>query len=35
VSEVFHPGASREEIVAKLARLAKMARAARDKEGLG
>ena len=35
VSEVFHPGASREEIVTKLARLAKVARAARDKEGLG
>ena len=34
VSEVFHPGASREEIVSKVAALARAARAARDREGL-
>ncbi len=32
VREIFHPGASREEIVSKVARLAGEARAARDKE---
>ena len=34
VRAVFHPGASREEIVTTLGRLARAARAARDKEGL-
>ena len=32
VREIFHPGASREEIVSKVARLAGEARAAKDKE---
>jgi methylmalonyl-CoA mutase C-terminal domain/subunit len=32
VKEIFHPGASREEIVSKVARLAGEARAAKDKE---
>ena len=32
VKEIFHPGASREEIVSKVARLASEARAAKDKE---
>ncbi len=32
VREIFHPGASREEIVSKVARLAGEARAARDEE---
>jgi methylmalonyl-CoA mutase C-terminal domain/subunit len=34
VSEVFHPGASREEIVSKVAALARAGRAARQREGL-
>ena len=34
VREIFHPGASRDEIVAKVARLAKAARAAKDREPL-
>ena len=34
VREIFHPGASREEIVSKVARLAAQARAAKDKEVL-
>ena len=34
VKEIFHPGASREEIVAKVAQLARQARAAKDKEVL-
>ena len=32
VREIFHPGASREEIVSKVAKLAGQARAAKDKE---
>ena len=32
VKEIFHPGASREEIVSKVAKLAAEARAAKDKE---
>jgi methylmalonyl-CoA mutase, C-terminal domain len=32
VKEIFHPGASREEIVSKVAKLAGEARAAKDKE---
>ena len=32
VKEVFHPGASREEIVSKVAKLADEARAAKDRE---
>jgi methylmalonyl-CoA mutase C-terminal domain/subunit len=32
VKEIFHPGASREEIVSKVAALAGLARAAKDKE---
>ena len=32
VKEIFHPGASREEIVAKVAKLAAEARAVKDKE---
>jgi methylmalonyl-CoA mutase, C-terminal domain len=32
VKEIFHPGASREEIVSKVAKLADEARAAKDKE---
>jgi pivalyl-CoA mutase small subunit len=32
VREIFHPGASREEIVCKVAALAREARAAKDKE---
>jgi methylmalonyl-CoA mutase C-terminal domain/subunit len=32
VSHIFHPGASREEIVGVVSRLAHEARAARDKE---
>jgi methylmalonyl-CoA mutase C-terminal domain/subunit len=32
VKEIFHPGASREEIVSKVARLAGEARVAKDKE---
>jgi methylmalonyl-CoA mutase C-terminal domain/subunit len=32
VKEIFHPGASREEIVSKVAKLADAARAAKDKE---
>jgi methylmalonyl-CoA mutase, C-terminal domain len=32
VREIFHPGASREEIVSKVAELAAAARAAKDKE---
>ena len=34
VKEIFHPGASREEIVSKVAELAAEARAAKDKEVL-
>ena len=34
VKEIFHPGASREEIVSKVAELAAHARAAKDKEVL-
>jgi methylmalonyl-CoA mutase C-terminal domain/subunit len=34
VKEIFHPGASREEIVSKVAKLADEARAAKDKEVL-
>jgi methylmalonyl-CoA mutase C-terminal domain/subunit len=34
VKEIFHPGASREEIVSKVARLAGEARAAKDREVL-
>jgi methylmalonyl-CoA mutase C-terminal domain/subunit len=34
VKEIFHPGASREEIVSKVAELAAAARAAKDKEVL-
>ena len=34
VREIFHPGASREEIVSKVAKLAAEARAAKDKEVL-
>jgi methylmalonyl-CoA mutase C-terminal domain/subunit len=34
VREVFHPGASREEIVSKVAKLAQEARAAREREVL-
>ena len=34
VREIFHPGASREEIVSKVARLAGEARAAKDREVL-
>jgi methylmalonyl-CoA mutase C-terminal domain/subunit len=34
VREVFHPGASREEIVSKVAKLAEEARAAREREAL-
>lgn len=34
VREVFHPGASREEIVSKVAKLAEEARAAREQEAL-
>jgi methylmalonyl-CoA mutase C-terminal domain/subunit len=34
VKEVFHPGASREEIVSKVAKLAGEARAAKDREML-
>jgi methylmalonyl-CoA mutase, C-terminal domain len=34
VREVFHPGASREEIVSKVAKLAEEARAAREREVL-
>ncbi len=34
VKEIFHPGASREEIVSKVAKLASEARAAKDKEVL-
>lgn len=32
VKEIFHPGASREEIVSKVAKLADAARAAKDRE---
>jgi methylmalonyl-CoA mutase C-terminal domain/subunit len=34
VREVFHPGASREEIVSKVAKLAEEARAVREREAL-
>jgi methylmalonyl-CoA mutase C-terminal domain/subunit len=34
VKEIFHPGASREEIVSKMAKLAEDARATKDKEVL-
>jgi methylmalonyl-CoA mutase C-terminal domain/subunit len=34
VKEIFHPGASRDEIVSKVARLATAARAAKDKASL-